>query len=192
MVDFQSSQWVFFSIDSEKMLIGLSQSVWLITNIYVYFLDYFLWDLYLPDYFFHDLLYFCFFFFWPIRLDKLLNKIIVILRKLWANVIVDAALRFKGFNHFPFTWLDLEQIDDCLNFFLAVSSAAEKTCLLSHGYFFLNQLNCCQSLIVKLIELFIYLEVKGFLFEDWLDGVMAVFDRTWVPSFEHLHFLHLI
>ncbi len=138
MVDFQSSQWIFFSIDPEKMLIGLSQSVWFIPNIYVYFLDYFLWHFHLPDYFFHDLLYFCFFFFWPIRLNKLLDEIIVILRKLWANVIVNTALWLKGFNHFPFTWLDLEQINDCLNFFLAVSSAAEESCLLSHGYFFFN------------------------------------------------------
>ena len=75
---------------------------------------------------------------------------------------------------------------------MAVSSATEESSLFSHGYFVLDELDSCQCLIIQLIELFIDLEVKGFLFEDRLDGVVTVLYRTRVPAFEHLDFLHLV
>ena len=122
MVDFQPSQWVLFSINTEKMLVGLSQSVGLISDIYVHFFDYFLWDFNFSDHFLDDLFNFCLFFLWPVCLDQLLDEIVVIFRKLWANVVVNTAFGFKGFDHFPFSWLDLKQIDDCLYFLLTISS----------------------------------------------------------------------
>lgn len=85
------------------MLVGLSQSVGLISDIDVNFFDYFLWDFNFSDHFLDDLFNFCLFLLWPVCLDQLLDEIVVIFRKLWANVVVNTSFGFKGFDHFPFT-----------------------------------------------------------------------------------------
>lgn len=101
MVDLKSLQGVFFTIYSKQILVGFSQPVRLTTNVNINFLYDFLGDLY--DDLFYNLLNFCFFFLGPVRLYHLLDKIIIVFRKLWTNVIVDATFGFKSFNHVPFS-----------------------------------------------------------------------------------------
>lgn len=190
MVDLKSLQGVFFTIYSKQILVGFSQPVRLTTNVNINFLYDFLGDLY--DDLFYNLLNFCFFFLGPVRLYHLLDKIIIVFRKLWTNVIVDATFGFKSFNHVPFSWLYLEHVNHSLNLFLAVSSAAQESCFLGHGNFILDELDGGKGLIVELVELFVDLEIEWFLFEDGFDDVMAVFDGGGVPAFEDFDFLHLI
>ncbi len=101
MVDLKSFQWVFFAIYSKQILVGFSQPVRLTTNVNINFLYNFLGDLY--NDLFYNLLNFGFFFLGPVRLYHLLNKIIIVFRKLWTNVIVDTTFGFEGFNHLPFS-----------------------------------------------------------------------------------------
>ena len=101
MVDLKSLQGVFFAIYSKQILVGFSQPVRLTTNININFLYNFLGDL--NNDLFYNLLNFGFFLLGPVRLYHLLNKIILVFRKLWTNVIVDTTFGFKGFNHVPFS-----------------------------------------------------------------------------------------
>ncbi len=83
-------------------MICLIQRVVFTTYIDEHLLHNFLRDLDFPDDLFKNLFDSDFLFLRPVGSDELLDKVVLVLRKLRTDEIIDTAFGFEGLDHFPF------------------------------------------------------------------------------------------
>lgn len=181
MINCKSIQWILLSVDSENLLIGHLKST--VLSIYLNILNNFFWNFDLFDNLFNDLLNFCLFLHWPVIFQKLFYEYKLIFWVLWTNVIINASFWLEGLDHFPFSRLNLKMLNHWIHLFYSICSTTQKSCLLGYRNFLFDHFDWYKSLIIKLVELFVYFKVKWFLFYDGFDRIVTIFDLAGITTF---------